>query len=104
MWLRADDALGRGVAGDTSGLDVWFVDGALAAAESRFANDSVSVEVAPAAGHRLRVDFYSLDGQVMVLSVDTIRLRPEPVVERLEAVVVLSDGNWRLRHIERLQP
>lgn len=104
MWLRADDALERAAGGETSGLDVWFVDGALGAAQGRFADDAAAVEVAPAIGHRLRVDFYSLDGQVIVLSADTIRLRPESTVERLEALLVLSDGNWRIRHLERLTP
>lgn len=108
-WLRADDALARAATGDTSGLDVWFVDAALANAELRFGADlpnESTVRTAPSIAHRLTVDFYSLDGQVVVLSVDTIRERPtgpsSEVIERLEAVLVLSDGNWRIRHLERL--
>jgi hypothetical protein len=63
-----------------------------------------------ALGHRLRVDFYSLDGQIVVLDIETIRPRPidgrvgdgDDPTERFEAVIVLSDGNWRVRHVERL--
>ncbi len=117
MWLRADDALARAAEGDTGGLEVWFVDAALGAAVDRFVSGGVvdvphaSIEVAPAIAHRLRVEFYSLDGQVVVLAVDTIRVRPvgtadqtAEVVEELEVVAVLSDGNWRIRHLERLTP
>jgi hypothetical protein len=113
MWLRADDALSRAAAGDLTGLDVWFVDAALSNATSRFETDldTENVVSAPLAlGHRLRIDFYSLDGQVVVLGIETIRPRPidgrvdggDAPTERLEAVVVLSDGNWRVRHVERL--
>jgi hypothetical protein len=110
-WLRADDALTRAALGETSGLDVWFVDAALNNAEARFAAESrngVAVNTSPSIAHQLRVDFYSLDGQVVVLTVDTIRERPEgttstaETIEQLEAILVLSDGNWRVRHLERL--
>lgn len=110
-WLRADDSLTRAARGDPSGLDVWFVDAALDNATARFAADppdDLAVSTAPSIAHRLRVDFYSLDGQVVVLAVDTIRERQtgtastEEVIEQLEAVIVLSDGNWRVRHLERL--
>ena len=120
MWLRSDDALARAAEGETSGLEVWFVDAALDATLGRFGSapddpdsdiESTTRSVAPALRHRLRVDFYSLDGQVVVLSVETIRVRPTDaagktveVVERTEAMAVLSDGNWRLRHLERLTP
>lgn len=112
-WLRADDALDRAALGDLSGLEVWFVDAARANAEARFEvapTVAFDVMTAPAVAHQLRVDFYSLDGQVVVLSVDTIRERPlvgsvpsstVDVFERLEAMLVLSDGNWRVRHLER---
>lgn len=112
-WLRADDAVNRAAFGDLSGLEVWFVDAALANAEARFdteATDDFAVSTAPAVAHQLQVDFYSLDGQVVVLSIDTIRSRPAvrneresavDVFERLEAMLVLSDGNWRVRHLER---
>ena len=118
MWIRADDALGRAAEGETSGLDVWFVDAALDAARTRFVQipeggtpDVESTTVASAIRHRLRVDFYSLDGQVVVLSVETVRVRSfaaaedtVEVVEIVEAIAVLSDGNWRIRHVERVTP
>jgi hypothetical protein len=113
MWLRADDALSRAASGDLIGLDVWFVDAALSNAMSRFDSDvdtEYEVSAPLALGHRLRVDFYSLDGQIVVLDIETIRPRPidgrvedgDAPTERFEAVVVLSDGNWRVRHVERL--
>ncbi len=113
MWLRADGALERAAAGMLDGLEVWFVDAALEAATSRFVEgeaDGVEVGVAPATSHRLRVDFYSLDGAIVVLDVATVRLRSdaaggkEPVeeIEHVEVIAVLSDGNWRIRHLERL--
>lgn len=120
MWLRADDALTRAAGGDIGGLEVWFVDAALGAALGRFGPtppasqdgvDAPTLDVAPALGHRMRVDFYSLDGQVVVLTAETIRLRPTGTsggliesIEQVEAMAVLSDGNWRIRHLERLTP
>ncbi|MFT4774191.1 MAG: hypothetical protein ACI83Y_001093 [Candidatus Azotimanducaceae bacterium] len=113
VWLRADDALSRAASGDLTGLEVWFVDAALSNAMSRFEIDldtEQRVSAPSALGHRLRVDFYSLDGQIVVLDTETIRPRPidgrvedgDPLTERFEVVLVLSDGNWRVRHVERL--
>ncbi|MFT6765082.1 MAG: hypothetical protein ACJAXA_003763 [Candidatus Aldehydirespiratoraceae bacterium] len=113
VWLRADDALSRAASGDLIGLDVWFVDAALSNAMSRFESDLDTrhkVSAPSAVGHRIRIDFYSLDGQIVVLDIETIRPRPidgrveygDAPTERFEAVLVLSDGNWRVRHVERL--
>lgn len=110
-WLRAHDALERAAEGDRTGLEVWFVGPALDRAEARYGPDRSGDSVAASrpVAHRLRVRFYSLDGQVAVLTSDTTYERPAPggtgervaTVERVEAIVVLADGNWRIRSLER---
>lgn len=109
-WLRAHDALERAAEGDRTGLDVWFVGPALARAQARYGPDRSgdSVDASHPVAHRLRVRFYSLDGQVVVLTSDTTYERPAPgtgarvaTVERVEAIAVLADGNWRIRNLER---
>lgn len=56
--------------------------------------------------HRAAVWFYSLDGQVMGLTVETARLAdldrtPVRVAERYDVVMVLRDGDWRLERVRR---
>ncbi|MFK8022843.1 MAG: hypothetical protein AB8G26_02660 [Ilumatobacter sp.] len=99
-WVRSAEALSRATSGDSSGLEVWFVDGALAAAQSRSeVGDDSQVSAPPAQRHLLGVDFYSLDGQIVVVTAETERL--DGPDQRTEAILVLSDGNWRIRHVER---
>lgn len=56
--------------------------------------------------HRAAVWFYSLDGQVMGLTLETERLvaidhTPARVAERYDVVMVLRDGDWRLERTRR---
>jgi len=110
-WLRAHDALERAAQGDASGLDVWFVGPALDHAEARYTgNHDAGVAASHPVAHRLQVRFYSLDGQVAVITSDTTYERTTSgesgeriaTLERIEAIVVLADGNWRIHHLERL--
>lgn len=113
-WLRANDALVRAAEGDLGGLDVWFTGPALVAAHERFdpSGDSTSasrvtaVRSSSAMAHDLRVEFYSLDGQIVVLrSASEVPVgegdTPSWSTVRTEVILVLSDGNWRIRNIER---
>lgn len=106
-WRRANDALGRAAAGDTTGLEIWFTGAALDTARRRF-DTAADVSIDVAMSHELQVDFYSLDGQVVVMDVDsTVRRAPGPdgrSDERVEAILVLADGNWRIRNLERVEP
>lgn len=100
-WLRANDALARAADGDLGGLDVWFTDAAREQALARFAGD---VTVDPVLSHALRVDFYSLDGQVVTLTADlSVRRDDTTGVETVQAILVLNDGNWRIRNLERVE-
>lgn len=116
-WLRANDALMRAAAGDLGGLDVWFTGPALDGARTRFdrstdgapASRATAVRSTIATAHDLRVEFYSLDGQIIVLR--TASDVPDAGVDggtpasttvRSEVILVLSDGNWRVRNVERL--
>jgi hypothetical protein len=101
-WLRAHDALARAAVGDPSGIEIWFTDAARDQAIARF-DDALEVAVDPVDAHVLRVEFYSLDGQVVVVTADeSIRRAGATVEETFRAIIVLSDGNWRIRNIERV--
>jgi hypothetical protein len=61
-------------------------------------------------GHELRLRFYSEDGQVIGLVAESDLLRSERIGEAttswigresFDAVLVLEDGNWRIRHLVR---
>ncbi len=116
-WLRATDALARAADGDPSGLDVWFTGPALADAQQRFergidgalATGADRVDAAVATAHDLRVLVYSLDGQIVVLRTasdillaDAADPSSPSITTEAEVIFVLSDGNWRIRNIERL--
>jgi hypothetical protein len=118
-WLRANDALMRAAEGDLGGLDVWFTGPALDGARERFdpsgdgasASRATTVRSSIAIAHDLRVEFYSLDGQIVVLrSASDVPVAeaegegdtPSWSTVRSEVILVLSDGNWRIRNIERL--
>lgn len=97
-WLRSNDALVRAADGDLTGLDVWFTDAALDQARARFV-DGEQVSIEAVTSHELRVDFYSLDGQVVVLTAN----RSGATDDSTRAIVVLADGNWRIRNLERVE-
>lgn len=93
-------------AGDTSGLEVYFSGSALEGLTDGV--DDWSSRSAEQIGHRLRLMFYSEDGQIISLRSEATRvLRAHPVdgrpgwfdaVETYEAILVLEDGNWRIQH------
>lgn len=100
-WLRGLDAIARSTDGDASGLDVWFVDGALAQATTRAElSEEMPISADRWISHELRVDFYSLDGQIAVVSATSVG----PSTAGHEVILVLADGNWRIRHLERVAP
>ena len=116
-WLRANDALMRAAEGDLAGLDVWFTGPALDGARARFdrssdgasASPATAVRSSSATAHDLRVEFYSLDGQIVVLrTASDVPIAeaeggvPSSSTVRSEVILVLSDGNWRIRNIERV--
>lgn len=98
-WLRGLDAVARSIDGDATGLDVWFVDAALDQASARAELSSSTSTVAERwTSHEMHVDFYSLDGQIAVISATSVGL----VSVEHEVILVLADGNWRIRHLERV--
>lgn len=105
-WLRANDALVRASEGDTSGLEVWFSGPALTQALDRFDADGDRVAATSPIGaieHRMSVSFVSLDGQSFVLEIVTERPDGSGAIART-AIVILTDGVWRIRHLEQTDP
>ncbi|MDH3683760.1 MAG: hypothetical protein OEV40_27880 [Acidimicrobiia bacterium] len=76
----------------------------LHAAAEREAHSPVSMTT-PA--HELAVDFYALDGQIVGLTAETVVTaevggRPVVVRETYEAVIILTDGRWRIDKLHRI--
>lgn len=105
-WVRAFARIDEAQrSGDRTGTDVWFVGGLgeQAAATARAQRPAALTQHA----HELAVTFYSLDGSVMGVhaSSDLERsLFDGPTLrstDEFDAVLLLSDGNWRLQHLQR---
>ena len=85
---------------DSAEIETWFSGPALDRA--REAAESTSRAVGPEwTSHRLHVHFYSLDGRIIGLEVESRGGLPvdgtvTAVVDRYDVVLVLQDGNWRL--------
>jgi len=101
-WTRIDKSQ---ASGQTRGIDTWFV-GALAD------NAAVGAESGPSGsvlqhGHLMAVTFFSIDGSIMTLDVNSVMTRridggPDVTAqETFEVVMLLSDGNWRTLHLSR---
>ncbi len=106
-WVRAWEQLTIAAqTGDTSGMEAYFSNSALEAALDRAAD--MGGRPIHQLSHRLRVDFYSQDGQVIGLTAPEVRfVRAVPLgdeigwlhsVESYEAVLLLEDGNFRIQH------
>ncbi len=111
-WIRAWEQLTIAAqTGDVSGMEVYFSNSALEAAVARAAD--MGGRPLHQLSHRLRVDFYSQDGQVIGLTAPEVRfVRAVPLgeeigwmhsVESYEAVLLLEDGNFRIQHWVRRQ-
>lgn len=112
-WLRAWSQFSVVAdTGDTVGLEVYFAGSALDAL--RAAAPEMAGRSLEQLSHELRVDFYSADGSIVALEAPATRVRRrvwddrasgsavwEETTERYEAVLVLEDGNWRVRHLVR---
>ena len=108
-WIRADDARARAAASDLDGLGVWHVGPAGEQVRQRFSLDpdgavrsgAARVAIDRSLAHRLRIDFISEDGQIVVLGASSTVER-DGVEQRFdrEAIMILLDGTWRIRHLE----
>ncbi len=106
-WIRAWEQLSVvAQTGDATGLEVYFSNSALEALlESVGDRQGLPIHQL---GHRLRMTFYSQDGQVIGLTADEVRLVRateidgvvgwKATVESYEAVLLLEDGTWRIQH------
>ncbi len=105
-WTRAWQARQRAAAGDPSLLSTWFSGPALQQVEALGGNDGTPVEIR-LGEHDLTIDFYSDDGSVIGLRADPARIirtidTPAGPVTRVtdesyDVVLLLEDGNWRIR-------
>jgi hypothetical protein len=108
-WTRAWHALQLAAEGDDSLLDTWFSGSALAQATTMYGTPATATSpVTLRLGeHHLQVTFYSHDGAVMGLHADPVLLHrivmsadgPQTLTteETYDVVLVLEDGNWRIR-------
>lgn len=84
-------------------VETWFSGPALLRARARA--ESPSLASGPAwSQHRVHVHFYSLDGRIMGLEIESrgeihLDAIASEVVDRYDAVLVLQDGNWRLHAV-----
>lgn len=107
-----ETALVRGLAqldlaqrtGETGGLGTWFSGPALDRARRAPGGEGPTTWTA----HRLEADFYSDDGSILTLTTDADLVRELPDAtawstrETYRITVLLEDGNWRIRHLERV--
>jgi len=98
-WVRSLDGVERAAAdGDTTGVDVWFAGPAKSQVLETVATGAVvSVDWS---AHDLQPHFYSIDGQIFVAHID--RATVDGDVDRVRAVFILRDGNWRVEHLTRV--
>jgi hypothetical protein len=109
-WTRAWQARQRASAGDSSLLDTWFSGPALDQALTLVSPSGPPVGIR-LGRHRLRITFYSDDGSVIGLSADPVRIYRTITTEAglwvlgtdesYDVVLLLEDGNWRIRQWER---
>ena len=107
-----ETALVRGLAqldlaqrtGETGGLGTWFSGSALDRAHRAPGGEGATTWTA----HRVAAEFYSDDGSILTLTTeaDLIRELPDatdwPTRETYRITLLLEDGNWRIRHLERV--
>ena len=97
-WLGALSSIEPG--SDVSLVETWYSGSALTSA--RAARTAESLTAGPRwTRHRAHVHFYSLDGRIMGLVVESVGTvdvggTDIGVADRTEAVLVLQDGNWRV--------
>lgn len=101
-WHRVDVAQRTG---ETDGLETWFFGPLVDTATTQLGERRSSITQL---GHVATVNFYSLDGTIMGLDV-TSSMRRQAANglrtvgdERYEVVARLSDGNWRIQQLVRV--
>ncbi|NNE73880.1 MAG: hypothetical protein HKN26_09465 [Acidimicrobiales bacterium] len=107
-WVRADAAARYALEyRDTRPLQTWFTEGALERAEALLSEPTADTGWSWS-GHELRAVFYSVDGRIMgVEAISTGWIHTDgavlPVREARRAVLVLTDGNWRIQRDEVIE-
>lgn len=111
-WVRAFGDLELVAEGhDDVALETWFIGRALQTASALESGTKSSI-TSTAVRHQIVVTFYSADGQVLSLSSATTIERErtgvggsasvsETVTEQFQALLILSDGNWRIEQFIR---
>lgn len=105
-WVRAFGDLELHAQGHADvALETWFIGRALRSAE-QFVPSADGATRSVALSHEITVDFYSADGQVLSLTSQTLvertsRNESESVTETFQALLILSDGNWRIEQLVR---
>ncbi len=104
-WIRGLAAVGNAAAdGELGGLDIWFSGPAQDQVHGLIATGAV-VDGGAWEAHEITPDFYSIDGQILVATIERtaalLNFDVEPGQDTVRVVFVLRDGNWRIEHLLR---
>ena len=105
-WTRALAAVGNASNGDATGIDVWFSGPASDQMHELLATGTV-VDGGSWASHKITPNFYSIDGQILMVDIDRAgplnfgTVNGEIGNDTVRVVFVLRDGNWRVEHLVR---
>ena len=100
-WIRSQAAVDNAaVAGDRTGIDVWFSGPAHEQVNEVLATGAI-VDAGNSDRHVVTSDFYSIDGQILMAHIDRTDDSGD-LTERVRVVFILRDGNWRVEHLTRI--
>ncbi len=103
-WTRAFNAVDLAAAGgDAEGIEVWFSGSAQDQVRELLATGVVR-DGGAWEKHDITPQFYSIDGQILVATIDRKAATSHEVGidDAVRAVFILRDGNWRIEHMVRL--
>jgi len=102
-WTRADGAVRTASAGGTAdGVHIWFSGPARDQVLNLLTTGSI-VDGIDWLDHSITPQFYSLDGQILMTTIErTGRATDgETLTDEVRVVFILRDGNWRIEHLVR---
>lgn len=107
-WVGALESVDSALVGETTAMETWFTGGALTRVQAH--NDAGSVVLGPEwLDHRVQVWFYSLDGRILGVTVDSqgsldVDGTAIDVADEYTVVLMLQDGYWRIAALDVRRP
>jgi hypothetical protein len=103
-WVGALASIDSAIAGETTAMETWFTGGALSGVRAQTSADS-AVTGPRWLDHRASVRFYSLDGRILGLTIESrgvldVDGTVVDVDDSHEVVAVLQDGYWRIATLD----